>query len=143
MNSHHVHTLIGLSFFILLGLITLLKSIMLEQKSFYLPSEWTGHGQEEEADQINAMMKDMRIRDKKLVSAIMNVSLDSINESDAKAHFYQAISMPLQGVCLSLKRIGGMWVDIGRVKAVDGDKFICMDGFSTRGDCLIYSFGIR
>ena len=141
MNSYHVHTLIGLSFFILLGLITLLQSNMLEQKSYYLPSERTG--QEEESDQINAMMKEMRIRDKKLVSAFMNVSLDSMNESEAKAHFYQAILMPLQGVCLSLKRIGGMWVDIGRVKAVDGDKFICMDGFSTRGDCLIYSFGIR
>ena len=66
-----------------------------------------------------------------------------MNESEAKAHFYQAISMPLQGVCLSLKRIGGIWVDIGRVKAVDGDKFICMDGFSSLGGCLIYSFGIR
>ena len=79
MNSHHVHTFIVLSFFILLGLITLLESDMLEQKSarIYLQSEWTE--QKEETEQKNAMMKEMRIRDSKLVLAFLNVSLDSMN----------------------------------------------------------------
>merc|ERR1712106_297332 len=58
-------------------------------------------------------------------------------------HFYKTISQPLQGVCNSLKRVGGHWVDLGYSKSVDGDKFICMDDFHITDDCLIYSFGIR
>ena len=46
----------------------------------------------------------------------------------------------LQGVCSSLKRIGGRWFPT--VQAFDCDKFVCMDAY-TSADCLIYSFGIR
>ena len=45
-----------------------------------------------------------------------------------------------QGVCQTLKRVGGKWWP--HWKAVDGDKFICFDSFNP-SSCLIYSFGIR
>ena len=100
-------------------------------------------GEEEKAEQINDVMKEMRISDKNLVSSFLNVSVDRMSEPEAMAHFYKAVSQPLQGICYSLKRIGGMWVDLQRSKSVDGDKFICVDEFSTLGSCVIYSFGIR
>ena len=46
----------------------------------------------------------------------------------------------VQGVCYSLKRIGGRGFPTGQ--AFDCDKFVCMDAFTT-ADCLIYSFGIH
>ena len=45
-----------------------------------------------------------------------------------------------QGVCQSLKRLGGRWWS--HWKAVDGDKFVCFDSFNPN-DCLVYTFGIR
>ena len=39
--------------------------------------------------------------------------------------FLEIVSMPVQGVCKSLKRVGGRWWP--QSKAVDGDKFICLD----------------
>ena len=45
-----------------------------------------------------------------------------------------------QGVCQSMKRLGGRWWS--HWKAVDGDKFVCFDSFNPN-DCLVYTFGIR
>ena len=45
-----------------------------------------------------------------------------------------------QGVCQSMKRLGGRWWS--HWKAVDGDKFVCFDSFDPN-DCLVYTFGIR
>ena len=77
--------------------------------------------------------------------------------------FYVEVSSPVQGVCYTLKRIGGQWHSPKKVdfefsimrsfenifylskdffQAWDGDKFICMDSYSPE-NCLIYSFGIR
>ena len=46
----------------------------------------------------------------------------------------------MQGVCYSLKRLGGMW--FSAYQAYDSDKFICLDGLAPAA-CLVYSFGIR
>ena len=88
-------------------------------------------------------MKTFRESEESLVSAFLNISLDKMSESEAMVHFYKTISQPLQGVCNSLKRVGGQWIDLGYSKSVDGDKFICMDDFHITDYCLIYSFGIR
>ena len=45
-----------------------------------------------------------------------------------------------------LKRVGGHWVvgdpDYGQHRAVDGDKFVCLDQILEQDQCVIYSFGI-
>ena len=56
-----------------------------------------------------------------------------------KAAILVKISYFIEGVCHSLKRVGGWWWR--ERQAVDGDKFVCMDTF-TPEDCLVYSFGI-
>ena len=38
----------------------------------------------------------------------------------------------------TMKRIGGHWAK----RAVDGDKYVCMDRILSNSPCLIYSFGI-
>ena len=45
-----------------------------------------------------------------------------------------------------MKRVGGHWVvgdpDYGQHRAVDGDKFVCLDQILEQDQCVIYSFGI-
>ena len=45
-----------------------------------------------------------------------------------------------------MKRVGGHWVvgdpDYGQHRAVDGDKFVCLDQILDKDQCVIYSFGI-
>jgi len=73
------------------------------------------------------------------VTALVNLNVDSLSADEAMARFYQEVSSPVQGVCYSLKRMGGKWRPGN--KAFDGDKFVCMDSYSPE-DCLIYSFGV-
>merc|ERR1719154_194703 len=74
----------------------------------------------------------------------MNLELTSLTEDEARGIFYKFISLPVQGVCRVLKRIGGQWVDWPQLPAhaLDGDKFICMDNLPLGKPCLMYSFGI-
>jgi len=73
------------------------------------------------------------------VADLINLNVDSLSKEEAMARFYQEVSSPVQGVCYSLKRIGGRWRPGN--KAFDGDKFVCMDSYSPK-DCLVYSFGV-
>merc|ERR1712032_116144 len=73
------------------------------------------------------------------VTDLVNLNVDSLSAEEAMARFYQEASSPVQGVCYSLKRIGGRWRPEN--KAFDGDKFVCMDSYSPK-DCLVYSFGV-
>ena len=91
-------------------------------------------------NKITTLMKTLRTSDKHLVSKFLNMT--SMQDHEAKEHFYKAISLPLQGVCSVLKRFGGTWKKGTSAKAVDGDKFICMDAFTSTEPCLSYSFGI-
>ena len=136
MVGHYVYTLLGLSGFILLTL-SVFRNIGVKDVDSRANIDSPQH------TNVDAVMKTLRESEKSLVSNSLNISLDNMSESDAMVYFYKTISQPLQGVCNSLKRVGGKWIDLGYSKAVDGDKFICMDDFHTTDDCLIYSFGIR
>lgn len=74
------------------------------------------------------------------VKSLIDLNVDLLSNEQATARFYKEISTPVQGVCYSLKRFGGRWFPT--YQAFDGDKFVCMDGYSPK-DCLVYSFGIR
>ena len=88
------------------------------------------------------MMRQLRVWDRQLVAKFLNTTPERLNDGRARAEFYETISRPLQGVCRSLKRLGGQWYNSAGVKAVDGDKFLCMDNYN-KADCLVYSFGVR
>ena len=162
MVGHLAHKLVGFSFLILLGLFysifvysmntgvldsNSIKISVQEQLKNIFDKLRTGKDEEKasktENDQIDNIMKKLRTSDKSLISKFLNVTPDQMTDYEAMDHFYQAISLPLQGVCRSLKRIGGIWYKGKVAKAVDGDKFICMDEFSLMDQCLIYSFGIK
>ena len=43
------------------------------------------------------------------VANLVNLNVDSLSKDEAMARFYQEVSSPVQGVCYSLKRMGGKW----------------------------------
>merc|ERR1711874_265884 len=90
-------------------------------------------------------MDTFRQKDKPSVDEVLNLDPKSMTETDAMFKFYKIVSLPVQGVCRVLKRIGGQWLDWPDLSAhaVDGDKFVCMDYIILGKPCLIYSFGIR
>jgi len=85
------------------------------------------------------VMQKMREKDIAQVSALLKVNVENLENEEAMERFYSEVSTPMQGVCQTLKRVGGNWWP--HWKAVDGDKFICFDSFNP-SSCLIYSFGI-
>merc|ERR1711874_609213 len=89
-------------------------------------------------------MDTFRQKDKPSVDEVLNLDPKSMTETDAMFKFYKIVSLPVQGVCRGLKRIGGQWLDWPDLSAhaVDGDKFVCMDYIILGKPCLIYSFGI-
>jgi len=95
--------------------------------------------QEKRWDTMVEVMQQMRKKDRAQVSAFMKVNADDLGNEEAMERFYSEVSTPMQGVCQTLKRVGGKWWP--QWKAVDGDKFICFDHFNPN-NCLIYSFGI-
>jgi len=84
------------------------------------------------------IMNKFRQTDISLVSALLYLDIPSLSETDAMHTFYRLIAFPLQGVCRSMKRVGGHWMNI----AVDGDKYVCMDRMNSNTPCNIYTFGI-
>jgi len=81
-----------------------------------------------------------RVQDRVNVKEIIEKDVEKMSEKEAMAFFYRLIALPQQGICRSLKRVGGKWPPpyIG----VDGDKFVCMDDFQSDDPCVVYSFGI-
>jgi len=105
-------------------------------------SNVNGGGELEKLREVGAKADVMRVLRKlqaSQVANLVNLNVDSLSKDEAMARFYQEVSSPVQGVCYSLKRMGGKWRPGN--KAFDGDKFVCMDSYSPR-DCLIYSFGV-
>merc|ERR1712154_23508 len=87
----------------------------------------------------HSYMQLLRSEDEKIIEEIQGVDVGKMTEENAMEFFYRVIASPQQGVCRSLKRVGGKWTDdIG----VDGDKFVCMDTFQDGSECVVYSFGI-
>jgi len=86
------------------------------------------------------LMKIFRLEDKSKVDDIVKKDVEKMSEKEAMSFFYRVIALPQQGICRSLKRVGGKWPH--PYIAVDGDKFVCMDNFQSNNDCLVYSFGI-
>jgi len=85
----------------------------------------------------------LRRRDQSLVEAVTDFDIDSVLDTEAELKFQRIITQPVQGVCQSLKRFGGGFRE--KWKAVDGDKFVCMDDkrlWDNNGRCIIYTFGI-
>jgi len=85
------------------------------------------------------VMQQMRRKDMDQVSAFMKLNVEDLDNEEAMERFYSEVSTPIQGVCQTLKRVGGEWWP--HWKSVDGDKFICFDSFNS-DTCLVYSFGI-
>ena len=106
----------------------------------YLEKLWTKVEQPINVEKLKYLMKNLRQKEVHLVQKFLNVS--SMSDGAARDHFYTTISLPLQGVCSSLKRFGGTWMVNKDAKAVDGDKFVCMDSFNDTKPCIIYSFGV-
>ncbi|XP_023333077.1 uncharacterized protein LOC111704920 isoform X2 [Eurytemora carolleeae] len=88
----------------------------------------------------DVIMTAFRKLDAPRVEALMNLEVIDTPDGDVKEIFFRTVSFPLQGVCRNMKRVGGIWW--GR-RAVDGDKFVCLDQISDSDVCLIYSFGIN
>jgi len=88
---------------------------------------------------VEVLMKEFRRQDVPLVKLMESTENRDFTEEEAKEMVYKLLAYPLQGVCRTLKRLGGTWWG----KEVDGDKFICMDRILDRGEnCIIYTFGI-
>jgi len=85
------------------------------------------------------MMRTLRRLEAPKVKDLLSLNVEKLSNDVAMKRFYTEASSPVQGVCHVLKRFGGQW--LGKYKAFDGDKFICMDSYTPK-DCLIYSFGI-
>merc|ERR1712156_224698 len=85
------------------------------------------------------VMQKLRKEDRAKVIAVLNMDAQALTNEEAMERFYNEVSTPLQGVCQSMKRLGGRWWS--HWKAVDGDKFVCLDSFDPN-DCLVYTFGI-
>ena len=151
MSGHKTSPLVGLAIALLVGLtvITTNYSTVHSETSDIVTTHDYENDSNDNKDNFvpkfstESVMKEMRLYDAGLVSAVLNVSLASMSEPEARDLFYKAVSRPLLGVCHSLKRVGGVWTDLGYSKSIDGDKFICMDTLYSADKCLIYSFGIR
>ena len=61
--------------------------------------------------------------DKARIDSLVKLNVAALTGEVAKNIFLEIVSFPVQGVCKSLKRVGGSWYGF----AVDGDKFICLD----------------
>jgi len=108
-----------------------------------MPNEATQRREVEKDDKLRVVedvMAVLRVGEAAQVTALINLKVEGLTPEAAMDRFYREVSTPLQGVCHSLKRIGGLW--IADQQAADCDKFVCFDAFTSR-DCLIYSFGIR
>ena len=57
------------------------------------------------------------------VTDLVNLNVDSLSAEEAMARFYQEASSPVQGVCYSLKRIGGRWRPENKVAEIDLEKW--------------------
>jgi len=68
----------------------------------------------------------------------LDLSTGSMTGKDARLIMQKILSFPQQSICSVIKRIGGKWIR----RAVDGDKFVCLDRIVQGSNCLIYSFGI-
>lgn len=93
-----------------------------------------------ETSSTQQMMQNFRKKDTSLISSVLDLDLKQKNltEKEAMATFYKLIGFTMQGVCRTMKRIGGHWAK----RSVDGDKYVCMDRILSNSPCLIYSFGI-
>ena len=63
--------------------------------------------------------------DKASIDKLVNLNVAALTGDEAQDIFHEVVSTPVQGVCKTLKRVGGKWLP--NLKAMDGDKFICMD----------------
>jgi len=93
----------------------------------------------ERKDDLHDVMRTLRKLQSPQVDELLNLDVELMTKEEAMNRFYKEVSSPVQGICQTLKRFGGQWLDLW--KAYDGDKFICMDSY-TPTNCLIYSFGI-
>jgi len=122
---------------ILLVLLFLIIKFLDEQKKYQDQGQ-----REEKEDRLDSFFKEIKIEEKPRVDRILNIDINSIDNSAAKDIFYRSLSFPLQGICRTLKRLGGNFI-AGPHLQVDGDKFICMDNIAEKDSCIIYSFGIN
>jgi len=95
---------------------------------------------------LNLFIFNSKSKEIKQVEYLKNLQVSKLSNEEARTIFFQTISLPLQGVCRLMKRVGGHWVvgdpDYGQHRAVDGDKFVCLDQILDQDQCVIYSFGI-
>jgi len=95
-------------------------------------------------DRTRFFLSNLEAKEKDEIRALKNLKVSTLSNTDAKTKFFQIISMPLQSSCRIMKRIGGHWHvgGVGQHKAVDGDKFVCLDQILKKQKCIIYSFGL-
>ncbi|XP_023321884.1 uncharacterized protein LOC111696505 [Eurytemora carolleeae] len=96
---------------------------------------------EDDLQNTEDIMAKLRAKDILSVDFVENLPIEKYQEASCLPLFYEIVAKPIQGVCRSMKRIGGVW--IGSLQALDGDKFVCMDKIRTAETCIIYSFGIN
>lgn len=99
---------------------------------------------------VEETMRQFRRQEVDSAKTFIELDTGSMTEDQAMLETYKYLSFPLQGVCRTTKRIGGVWTQAARkdspnTQEVDGDKFVCLDNIidSKQNECLIYSFGVN
>jgi len=86
----------------------------------------------------DSMLEVFKRKDQELTKEVLGLDLENMTEDQCVDVFYKVTSIPLQGLCRSLKRVGGIYIG-----SLDGDKFVCMDTIIRSKNCIIYSYGIN